>query len=145
MGVILGTRRMRGSRGAAAVEFALIVPILIVLVFGIISYGLMLSFRQSVSQAAAEGIRAAVVTPNASADQRQTIAFAAVKDAMGVDCNKPTGYLHCETSTPADCPTCMSVTVTYDYKADPSKVKLIYGFALPDKLTFTSTAQVNGS
>ncbi len=51
-------RPARRERGAAAVEFALVVPLLLTLVFGIISYGYLLSFRQSLSQAAAEGARA---------------------------------------------------------------------------------------
>jgi Flp pilus assembly protein TadG len=52
------------DRGAAMVEFALILPIFVALVFGIISYGYMLSYRQAVSQAASEGARAAAIVPS---------------------------------------------------------------------------------
>ena len=41
----------RGSRGAAAVEFALVVPILFLLVFGIIDYGLYFSNSLATRQA----------------------------------------------------------------------------------------------
>ncbi|UMG93025.1 TadE/TadG family type IV pilus assembly protein [Nocardioides sp. TF02-7] len=79
------TGRRRGSDdGAAAVEFALILPILMFLVFGIISFGYMLSFRQAMSQAAAEGARAAAVAPSGTpAGTRQADAAAAVDDALG--------------------------------------------------------------
>jgi Flp pilus assembly protein TadG len=55
--------RHRAEGGAAAVEFALVAPLLLLLVFGVISYGYMLSFRQALSQGAAEGARAAAVSP----------------------------------------------------------------------------------
>ena len=58
----VGRRRAPSERGAAAVEFALVVPLLLLLIFGIISYGMMLSFRQGLTQAASEGARAAAVT-----------------------------------------------------------------------------------
>ena len=45
-------RGRKDERGAVLVEFALIVPVLLALVFGIISYGYMLSYRQGLSQAA---------------------------------------------------------------------------------------------
>lgn len=52
--------RRRGDRGAAAVEFALVVPILLMLVFGIIDYGIYfnnsLSARQGVREAARSGV-----------------------------------------------------------------------------------------
>lgn len=139
VGTYVARRASRRPRGAAAVEFALVLPILVVLLFGIISYGLMLSFRQSVSQAASEGVRAAAVAPTSA--NRQAIAYSAVEKVMGGSCNS--GYLHCTTSTPASCSTCMAVTVTYDYGADPSKVKLLFGFALPDTLSYTATSQIN--
>ncbi len=31
----------------------------------------------------------------------------------------------------------------WDYAADPSKPKFVFGFALPETLTYTSTVQVN--
>jgi hypothetical protein len=50
----------RNDSGAAAVEFALVVPILLLLVFGIIEYGLWfsdsLSTRQGVREAARQGV-----------------------------------------------------------------------------------------
>ena len=48
--VISRSSRRQGQAGAAAVEFALVAPLLLVVVFGILSYGYMLSFRQSMSQ-----------------------------------------------------------------------------------------------
>ena len=77
----LRARRERGSRGAAAVEFALLVPIVLLLLFGIISYGYMLSFRQAMSQGASEGARAGAVCHlwwhphNFGVDQAENLAF----------------------------------------------------------------------
>lgn len=53
-------RHERDDRGAAAVEFALVVPILLMLLFGMIDYGLYfsdsLAARQGVQQGAREGV-----------------------------------------------------------------------------------------
>lgn len=48
----------RADRGASAVEFALILPILVALVFGIIEFGLVFNAQISLAQAAREGVRA---------------------------------------------------------------------------------------
>lgn len=57
---IIQTRRASGDRGAAAVEFALVVPILLLLVFGIIDYGAVyadsISARNGVREAARQGV-----------------------------------------------------------------------------------------
>jgi Flp pilus assembly pilin Flp len=55
-------RRLAGEHGAAAVEFALVVPILLAVMFGIIDYGLWFSDSLSVRQGVDEGARAAVVS-----------------------------------------------------------------------------------
>jgi Flp pilus assembly protein TadG len=55
-------KRTRDS-GAAAVEFVLVLPILIMLVFGIIEFGLYFAQQLSVSNAARQGARYAAV-PN---------------------------------------------------------------------------------
>ena len=53
----LGVRR----RGAATVEFALVLPLLLGLLFGIIEFGLLFKDQLSIQQAAREGVRTAAV------------------------------------------------------------------------------------
>lgn len=76
------------ERGAAAVEFALILPVLLLIVFGIINFGFMLSARQAVSQAAAEGARAAAVTTGdeAAKDTAGTTAMQSALATQGETC-----------------------------------------------------------
>ena len=52
------TGRLRDQRGASAVEFALIVPLLIVLVLGIAEFGRAFQVQGTLSAAAREGARA---------------------------------------------------------------------------------------
>ncbi|WP_344125586.1 TadE family protein [Luedemannella flava] len=56
----------RRDRGAAAVEFALVLPVLLILVFGIIDFGRMLNAKITLTQAAREGARAAAVSSYAN-------------------------------------------------------------------------------
>ena len=88
----------RDDRGAAALEFALILPILVVLVFGVIAFGYMLSFRQAMSQAAAEGGRAAAVQVGGTSNgDRISAARAAINDALdsyGVECTSGGALTH---------------------------------------------------
>lgn len=67
------------DRGAAAVEFALVVPVLLFVVFGIIDFGRMLNAQLQVSEAAREGARAASVITGTS-DQRR----AEARDRVGL-------------------------------------------------------------
>lgn len=146
----------RRDRGAAAVEFAIVVPLLLLLLFGIISYGMMLSFRQSVSQSAAEGARAAAVTlPGGDPTANATLA---VSQALGngITCVKSgadwtlkrggSDVGTCTTVT-ATCSnntgkTCVTVTVSYKYGAYPVGPKLPL-VPMPDTLTYTAVSEVN--
>ena len=134
-------RRERGERGAAAVEFALVVPLLLMLVFGIIQYGYILSFRQALSQGAAEGARAAAVAPSSlTTAQKQAAATNAVQQALGgygVTCG--TALIPCPQATGK---TCAQVALTYDYDARPlmPKVPLV---PVPGSLTYTAVAEVS--
>jgi Flp pilus assembly protein TadG len=51
----------RNRRGASAVEFALVAPVLFLLVFGIIEFGRMIMVQQVVINASREGARAAII------------------------------------------------------------------------------------
>ncbi|MFZ5848113.1 MAG: TadE/TadG family type IV pilus assembly protein [Actinomycetota bacterium] len=53
----LGGRRRRTGEGAVAVEFALVLPVLLLLVFGIIGYGLVLAQQAAISNAVRSGAR----------------------------------------------------------------------------------------
>lgn len=53
--------RRRDDRGVAAVEFALILPVLLLLVLGIINFGYLFGQKLALNQAVREGARQAVV------------------------------------------------------------------------------------
>ncbi|WGX98702.1 TadE/TadG family type IV pilus assembly protein [Nocardioides sp. L-11A] len=150
-------RRMPGGsscdRGAAAVEFALILPVLAALVFGIINYGDILSARQAVSQAAAEGARAGAVSQQTTEVAKIADARAAVDAALqsqGVSCSgcdikigtsyRPPGS---DPAAPAkECGSgaeCVWVTVVVDHDA------LVPGFTFGfgGKLRYTASARVS--
>ncbi len=141
-------QRDRADRGAAAVEFALIAPFLLLLLFGIISYGYMLSFRQGISQAAAEAARAAALT--AQVGNRVSVATAVVDEALegyqGVGC--AAAALACTVSVdpcPADgSPAFLRVGLDYNYDAAPLTPPMPgFGLVMPDHLTYEAVVEVS--
>jgi Flp pilus assembly protein TadG len=56
-----GRAAATGDRGAAAVEFALLLPVLLLIVFGIIDFGRALNAQITLTQAAREGARLAAL------------------------------------------------------------------------------------
>lgn len=157
----VGRRRPRNrERGAAAVEFALVAPLVLFLLFAIIGYGYMLSFRQAISQAAAEGARAAAVAPAAlSDDEVKARARTAINDALGsydVTCTSAGLLLKgsaaagtCAVSAPQTCTTstigakCIKVTLDYTYKDDSLLPAPGLGVLLPEHLNYSSEVQVS--
>lgn len=55
-------RRIKSEDGASAVEFALVLPILLLLVFGIIEFGFIFNRWITVTHAAREGVRVYALT-----------------------------------------------------------------------------------
>ena len=142
-----GARSRRRDDGAAAVEFALIAPLLILLVFGIISYAYMLSFRQGMSQGASEGARAAAVWASSyqttQDSERTAAATTQVNNALasyGVSCSSGATC----TVTIAACGTakCVTVKVSYPYEAKPLTPSFPL-VPLPNTLTYSATARVS--
>ena len=145
--MIGGRSRRTSERGAAAVEFALIAPLILLLFFGIISYGYLLSFRQAISQGAAEGARAAAVTPaNFTNAQRDADAKAAINQALGSYGVSCTNGATCTVTPPAACTAgvgdCVKVTVSYPYKARPLIPALPF-VPLPTNLSYTAEVRVS--
>lgn len=59
-------RRTRSDRGAAMVEFAIIAPLLLLLVFGIIEFGRAYNAQNTLTHAAREGAREYAITQDAA-------------------------------------------------------------------------------
>lgn len=160
------SRRCATDDGAALVEFTLVSILLLTLVFGIISFGLILSFKQDMTRAAAEGARAgAVAVPvgaQTPAQAAREAAHKAVKeaviefgggfaasnpDAAGKGCQR--AGMSCPVPTVAPCAAepavqCVTVTVEYDYDTHPlfGRVPLIEQ-AMPNRVAATSVARIN--
>lgn len=60
-------RRGPADRGAAAVEMALVLPVLLMMIFGIIDFGRMLNEQITLTEAAREGARAEAFDRDATA------------------------------------------------------------------------------
>lgn len=145
-----GARR-RDESGAAVIEAALVLCFVVLPVtFAAISYAYMLSFRQTLSQSATEGARAAAVAP-AAAD-RTEVARNAVNSSMA------TGPGHmvcghqnltctveidpgCGNGEPHDC---IKVKLSYPYR-DHSLLPSIpgFGFLLPQEIGYTAVAEIS--
>lgn len=144
----------RNERGAAVVETALCLCFVVLpLVFATISYAYMLSFRQAVSQSAAEGARVAAVAPASATDaQRVTAAENAVSAALatsvgGLTCTSP--HVTCTAVPVTNCGDgsgndCMKVTVSYPYR-EYSLLPAIpgLGFTLPSTIEYSAVAEIS--
>lgn len=147
----------REEGGAQAVEAALVLCFIVIpLVFGIVSYAYMLSFRQSLSQGATEAARAAAVKAvSGTTAERQAAQTDAAKSAVaaavgsvhsGMSCG--TGNLICDI-TFVSCPNvssagCVEVRVRYPYR-DHSLLPTVpgFGFTLPNEIGYTAVAGVS--
>lgn len=160
--------RPKPDEGTALVEFAMVMVIFFLLLFGIIIFGVTLSFQQTLTQAASEASRAAAVTlddPATPADERFEAADRSIRDfnAWNRDCTHP-GMVRCGSVTspsgvvvhdciddtppltddPAVLPDCVTVDVVYDYENHPivPGVPLVESFT-PPLLTASSTSQIS--
>jgi len=116
-------RRWR-DRGAAAVEFALVVPMLILLIFGSIEFGLYVQSLTMTENAAREGVRlgSLVGSTGITSAQVTTQVKAAALNAIGsvgitnqnavVTCIQPDGVSSCDTTLGAATSSGSTIKVT---------------------------------
>ena len=117
------------------VEFAFVVVLLIALLYGIISYGLILAAQSTITQAAADGARAGIVESSSAAligPPCTTSACTVSESQAGSDvgwlgkgtCGTSATTITC-VSTEVPCPSnanneCLTVTVNYNYSVEPA-------------------------
>ncbi len=131
---------IRSEKGVSAVEFALIAPLLFVLTFAIVEFGLLLFDKAVVTNASREGARAAVVYSTNGTDYTP-LTVSEIKDVVT---NYANGYLinlgiAGQNSLTADDITVVpdprvsggdvtvAVTYTYDFLVFPNLTQLIGG------------------
>ncbi len=61
--------KIKGQKGTAAVEFAIVLPVLVLLIFGCIEFGLLLYNKQVITNASREGARAGIVSQSPRATE----------------------------------------------------------------------------
>lgn len=107
------------DRGAAAVEMALVLPILILFVFGIIDFSRVFNAEIQISQAAREGARIAALADGSSTGYTKTDVITRVEAAAPAPAFVPDKPVVVDTPTAfAICPNSANlarVTVTYVY------------------------------
>lgn len=140
-------RRLTDERGAAVVELSIALIVLVVIIFGIVSYGAILSFKQTMTQAAAEGARAGAMGTQTTAVGLATPATTKSLGAFGKTCNS--GGLTCTITVHPCVPgpasaKCIEVDLVYDYAGHPLLPPLPFISAfLPPTLHSNSESQVN--
>lgn len=123
-------RLPRHDRGAVAVEFALILPIFLLLVYGGLAFGLAMSAKGVITEAAAEGARAAISAQLTSADNGSMCAAyerTALKQTQNALISAGVNASYATiTTTPSTCQSAfvtgvmMTVAISYPYGSHPT-------------------------
>ena len=113
-------RRVRGERGAELIEFALTLPLLLLLVLGIIEFGFLFQEYEVVTNAAREGARLGALVPSAGYTTNE--AKNRITDyltAGGLDVAQanpaPTVVMSNAAIAPGKCMQVVTATVTYQH------------------------------
>lgn len=126
-------RLLRDERGAALVEMAMVLPVLMLLIMGIIVYGQWLACANALQQSANEGARASL--SGLSQEERALTARQTVADSLShynsIDQRKVAIGIQDDGTT-------LNVTVNYDM-SDQSVMKLPF-VPIPDKVLSRSAA-----
>jgi Flp pilus assembly protein TadG len=133
------SRKLRGEGGAAAVEFALVVGLLFVILFGIMEFGLAFFELQNLRSSAREGARAAAI-----GGDRTEVSTALVQGASG---SLPSGY---SAFTPSGAgPFCTTkgseIKVTLPLSSLPPNVQSAFLIDIPFLPQIKLTPTISGS
>ncbi|HEY0400703.1 MAG TPA: TadE family protein [Blastococcus sp.] len=129
-------RPLRGERGATAVEFAFIMPLLLVLVLGIAEFGRAFQVSGTLSAAAREGVRVMALQNDPAAARAAVRNAAPALDPAVTDAQI--------TITPASCPTTGTTTTTVRLSVTYPMPFLTSFFGNGVDLTGTGVMRCNG-
>ena len=124
------TRRMRSERGAVAVEFALVVPLLLLLLFSIVSVSRAFQVQATLTAAAREAARTMAIQNSEPAARS-----AAVSTASAASVTLGSGAVAVSPTTCTGKPATQNITVTITHAFKPTG-----SFAGGKSFTITSKA-----
>ena len=126
--------RKLNERGAAAAEFALLLPVLLMILFGIIEFGMIMYGREVVTNATREGARAGIVQGPPKRTEPQIIAIATTYlTGTGINTANVTFTV---TGEGLANPNTLTVTATYLYSFLIPYIPTVVG--IPNPLTITA-------
>lgn len=143
----LKQRRDDDERGAEMVEFAFVVVLLIALLYGIVTFGLILAAQSTITQAAADAARAGLVATSSAITTAESQAGTDVGWMNRGNCGETGTTITCKASE-APCASnstiqCLTVKVTYNYGASPLFPVLPgLGIITPSTISSTNVVQM---
>lgn len=136
----------RDEAGSVLVEFSLVFALFVMVIYALISFGVILAAKNSLTHAAAEGARAAVAVvddPMTADDERVLRAREKVDQALGwFGARYETGDT---SAVVAPCGTaeCITVKITYPYSTRPIVPPAPgLGLVIPSNLTSTAVVEL---
>lgn len=127
---------IQSKNGSVLVEFALIMPVLILILAGIIQFGFLLNAKIAVNSASYEAARAATLSDDPEADAINAVASYAAASLPGWDLGE---QLSIEINTTGNSPgDSVQINVFYD-------VPLFFSKILPISESGSSSFKVSGS
>ena len=129
-----GVHRRRDEKGASAVEFALVLPVLFALLFGIIEFGAAFNAQISLTQAVREGVRVEAL----QTDQDPRDVTADVFQALGASLTRDDVQVpsSCDDDSGEDDRAVVEATLSYD--------PLAIDFLVPSQLTSKAEMRCGG-
>lgn len=142
-------RRARADeRGTIMLEMALVTPVLLLILFTIISYGILLSYKQSMTQVAADAARTGAVAGVVEAETiAQDTLDGSTPGSLDRDCGDD-GLVCTVASGPCvgTSGECLTVEVRYDNDDHPMVPPLPFiSDLLPGELVSRSVVRISGS
>ncbi len=132
-------QKLANDQGAAAVEFALLLPVLTLMLVGMMIFGLLLNSYLEITHAAREGVRWATL-----GDSRAVVETKTQAASPGIDWSKATFDHDTDASDPpelADQGKAYTLTVTYEID-DLKSLFGPFGTVLPDTIKGSATQRV---
>jgi Flp pilus assembly protein TadG len=135
--------RLRGEDGVAALEFAIVSMVFLVILYGILTYGFIFGLDQSINHAAQEAARSAIstTTPAAAIIKAEDTAMQRLS-WLGSNIQSSDVV-----ATVDPCPApdtswdCITVTITYPWEARPVVPKFV-GLPTPSQMQAVAVIQL---